>query len=155
MAGTSMYWFFIGAMMSAPNLNAWLPRSHDSVSRYSNWFGVLELRQEVGRAETAEAGAAEVAVDGDAREAAGDDRVGDHAGDLRRGGRRQPERLLHGVGRERDHEKRASLTMRRREHARPAADDGVGLDRLVAEGRRAGAVDDAAERAGNLRVRFE
>ena len=33
-----MYSFFIGAMMSAPNLNAWLPRSHDSVSMNSNWL---------------------------------------------------------------------------------------------------------------------
>ena len=41
--------------------------------------GVLELRQEVRRAEAAEARAAEVAVDGDAREAAGDDRIGDRS----------------------------------------------------------------------------
>src|SRR6478736_5354064 len=25
-------------MMSAPPLNVWLPRSHDTVSRYSTWF---------------------------------------------------------------------------------------------------------------------
>ena len=96
-AGTSMYWFFIGAMMSAPNLNAWLPRSHDSVSMNSNWFGVLELRQEVRRSETAEARPAEVAVDRDAREPAGDERVGDHSGNLRRGRRRDAERLMHRV----------------------------------------------------------
>ena len=66
-----MYWFFMGAMMSTPNLNEWLPRSHDSAVDELELVRVLELRQEVGRADAAEARAAEVAVDRDAGEAAG------------------------------------------------------------------------------------
>jgi hypothetical protein len=60
--------------------------------------GVLELRQEVRRADAAEPAAAEVAVDRDAGEAAGDHRVRDRAGDRGRPGRRETERLVHGVG---------------------------------------------------------
>jgi len=37
-AGTSMNWFCIGAMMSAPTLMAWSPLSHDSESMNSNWL---------------------------------------------------------------------------------------------------------------------
>src|SRR5712691_3959582 len=33
-----MYSFCIGQMMSAPAFSAWLPRSHDRLSRNSNWF---------------------------------------------------------------------------------------------------------------------
>ena len=36
--GTSRYSFFIGVMMSTPNLNWWFPFSQERVSRYSNWF---------------------------------------------------------------------------------------------------------------------
>ena len=49
-----------------------------------------------------------------------------------------------------DHEMRDSFTIVDDSTLRPAADERVGLDRLVAERRRAGAVDDAAEGARNL-----
>ena len=66
--------------------------------------------------------------------------------------RRQAERLLHGV-RRRPRPREAELVdHRRRQDLGPAADERVGLDRLVAERRRAGAVDDAAERAGDLAI---
>ena len=51
-----------------------------------------------------------------------------------------------------DHEKRNSFTIDAGQHLRPAADEGVGLDGLVAERRRARAVDHAAERARDLAV---
>ena len=51
--GMSRYSFFIGAMMSAPNLTWWLPRSQDSVFEVLDLIGVLELRHEVRRARAA------------------------------------------------------------------------------------------------------
>src|SRR6476661_10922389 len=47
-AGTSRYSFFIGAMTSAPNLIAWLPRSHDTVSMNSNWLVCWNLGRKSG-----------------------------------------------------------------------------------------------------------
>ena len=47
-AGTSKYWFFMGAMMSAPTLMAWLPRSQETVSRNSNWSVCWNLGRKSG-----------------------------------------------------------------------------------------------------------
>src|SRR4029079_4942454 len=47
-AGTSRYSFFIGAMTSAPNLIAWLPRSHDTVSMNSSWLVCWNLGRKSG-----------------------------------------------------------------------------------------------------------
>ena len=111
---------------------------------------VLELRQEVGRADAAQAGPAEVAVDRDAWQASGDDRIGDRARDRRGARRLDAERLLHGVGFRARVRQPELVDHRGRQDAGPPADDRVGLDGLVAERRRPGAVHDAAEGAGDL-----
>src|SRR4051794_3754292 len=111
---------------------------------------MLKLGQEVGRSDPPEARAAEVAVDGDAGQTAGNNRVGDGPWNRRRRWRGETERLLARV-RHRLRPRDAEFVDHRRRHdMRPAADDGVGLDRLVAERRGAGSVDDAAEGAGDL-----
>ena len=111
---------------------------------------VLELRQEVRRSDPAQTRSAEVPVDGDAGEAAGDERVGHRAGNRRRRGRRLTERLVNGVRRRARPGDAELVHHRRRENPRPTADERVGLDRLIAERGRAGAVEHAAECAGNL-----
>ena len=111
-AGTSMNSFFIGMMRSAPALTAWLPRSHDTRVDELELVRVLELRQEVGRADAAEARPAEVGVDGDAGKAAGDERIGDRSRNRRR--RRaacRPNDCCTASDVDRDHEMRNSLTI--------------------------------------------
>ena len=137
--------------MSAPNFSAWLPRSHDSVSMNSNWFVCWNFGRKSGEPDAAEARAAEVAVDGDAGEAAGDDRIGHRS----RNRRRRPA----AAGRTPAAPRPTSTATTRSGTRSPSPSRGsrvqppttrVGLDRLVAERRGAGAVDDAAEGARDL-----
>ena len=137
---------------STPNLSAWLPRSQDSVFRNSNWFVRWNLGEEVRRADAAQARPAEEAVDGDARDAARDEGVcRARLARRRAGGGCCAERLLHRVRVGLRPGEAELVHDRRAQDARPARHQPVGLHDLVAEGRGARAVDDAAERAGDGR----
>ena len=108
---------------------------------------VLELRQEVGRAHAPEPAAAEVTVDRDADHPAGDQRVVRDTRHLRLRRRQLAEGLLDRVRVDRAPREAELVHDRGAEDARPAEHEAVRGDRLVAEGRRAGAVDQAAEGA--------
>jgi hypothetical protein len=111
---------------------------------------VLELREEVRRAETAEARALEERVDLDSGEAARDQRIGDGPRDD--GGARHglAERLLDRVRGGLLPVQAQLVDDRRAEDACPAEHHAVALDRLVAEGRRPRPVEDAPEGAGDV-----